>query len=424
MEKSENYEIKVISNIENNKEEILLLLQNLIRIPSVTGEESEVQKFVSTKMKQMGLNVDVFEPDFTQLKKHPACSPGKKLYKDRPNVVGTYKGVGGGRSVILNAHADVVPPGDFKLWKHEPWRGEIQDGKIFGRGSSDAKSGLAAMLIALKAIIDTGLKLKGDVILQSVIEEEEGGNGTLACVLRGYKADAGIVLECTDMSIKPAARGGMWIRIIVRGKSAHAGSKQEGVSAIENAMKVYEELIRLEKERLDAKKHPLFIKIPNPVPIAICTFKSGFHPAIIPDKAVMEGTVGFLPGEHFNDVRKFIENRLKKFSEKDPILRNYPLEIKWFGICNEPSEISIDHPIVGTLKNAFKKIMGSEAEIDGLSGSADARHLVLYGDTPSIYFGPGLMETAHKVDEYVPIENVVNTTKILAVTILNWCEIK
>ena len=421
MDESKYHQKRVLQNIEDDKEKLVQLLQNLIEIPSVTGEEGEVQKFISANMKDIGLNVDTFEPDFSKLQKHPGCSPGEKSYKDRPNVVGILKGKGKGSSLILNAHADVVPIGDLESWKHNPWGGEFEGGKIFGRGSSDTKSGLAAMVMASKAIVDAGLRLNGDVILQSVIEEEAGGNGTLACVLKGYKADAGIIVESTDMSIKPAARGGMWMRIIAKGKSAHVGSKQEGVSAIENAMKLYKELMRLEKERLRTRKHPLFAQIPNPVPIGVCVFKSGVNPAIIPDKAIMEGTVGFLPGEYYSDVRKYLEKTLKEYSDRDPILKDYPPEIEWFGICNEPSEVPVDHPIVKALARNFERIMRCKAEIGGLSGSADARHLVLYGNTPSIYFGPGLEKTAHKVDEYVPVENVVNCTKILARTILDWC---
>lgn len=412
---------QVLESIDNNKEEIINFLQDMIKIPSVTGEEGEVQRYISTKMKDMGLDVDVFEPDFTQLKKHPACSPGDKSYDKRPNVVGMLKGAGGGKSIILNAHADVVPVGDLESWRHNPWGGAREGGKIFGRGSSDTKSGLAALIMALGAIIDAGFALGGDVILQSVIEEEEGGNGTLACVLKGYKADAGIIVESTDMSIRPAARGGMWIRIIVKGKSVHVGSKQEGVSAIENAMKVYMRLMQLEDERLKTKRHPLFTKIPNPVPIGICIFKSGVSPSIIPDRAIMEGTVGFLPGEYYKDVRRQIEETLEEYSNKDRVLKNFPIEIEWFGICSEPSEVPIDHPIVKALMVNFRKLRGYEADVGGLGGSADARHLVLYGDTPSIYFGPGLEHAAHKVDEYVPVENVISSTKVLAATVLDWC---
>lgn len=161
------------------------------------------------------MTVDIWEPDINELKKHPGYVPTTQNYKDRPNVVGFQKGKGSGRSLLFNGHVDVIPPGPLSAWEHNPWSGEVENGKLYGRGSSDMKSGLAAMTMALDAIIESGITLKGNVILEYTIDEEFTGNGTLACVQRGYKADCGIVCESSSLKVQPASIG----RICARARS-------------------------------------------------------------------------------------------------------------------------------------------------------------------------------------------------------------
>ena len=143
-------------------------------------------------------------------------------------MVGILEGEGKGRSLILNGHVDTVPPGDTTLWKHNPFGGEIEGDRIFGRGSVDMKGGISAMIMAVKFIKEAKIRLKGDIILQCVVDEEGGGNGTLACVDRGYKADAAIVTEPTNLKIMIAHRGAMHLRVKVKGKSTHACFRWEG----------------------------------------------------------------------------------------------------------------------------------------------------------------------------------------------------
>ncbi|MCS0543636.1 ArgE/DapE family deacylase, partial [Aeromonas veronii] len=175
----------------------------------------------------------------------------------------------GGKSLLLNGHIDVVPEGDITQWDMDPYSAEVKDGKLYGRGSTDMKGGNVAMLLAIQAIKESGIQLKGDVIFQSVIEEESGGAGTLATIIKGYKADGAIIPEPTNMKIFPKQQGSMWFKIDIYGRIAHGGTRYEGVSAIEKAMTVINHLLKLEMIRNAAINDPLYKNTPIPVPINI-----------------------------------------------------------------------------------------------------------------------------------------------------------
>ena len=167
---------KVVHWIEEKEDQIVQFLKELLSFPSVTGQELEIQRYIAARLEAMGLKIDMWEPDVQLLKTHPAYLPSERDYKDRPNVVGLYKGTGKGRSLLLNGHVDVIPPGPDEAWAHSPWGGEIEEHRLYGRGASDMKSGLAAMTMAMEALIRLGIKLRGDVILEYTVDEEATGN--------------------------------------------------------------------------------------------------------------------------------------------------------------------------------------------------------------------------------------------------------
>lgn len=152
------------------------------------------------KCRQLGLGIDLWElDDMPELKKHPSYHCDRESFIGSPNLVAVLKGSGEGKSIILNGHIDVVPEGNRLDWSDSPYSGKVKDGKIYGRGTTDMKGGNVALLMAIEALVKNNVKLKGDVIFQSVIEEESGGAGTLAAFLRGYKADGAIIPEPTNL---------------------------------------------------------------------------------------------------------------------------------------------------------------------------------------------------------------------------------
>ena len=412
---------KVISHIERNKGDVIDFLRRLVSIPSVTGEEGEIQSYISKTLGEMGLFVDVWEPDPEELRGHPASIPLSGSYEDRPNVVGVKKGAGGGRALLFNGHVDVIPPGPRESWSFDPWGGEVEDGKLYGRGASDMKSGLAAMTMALDAVLKTGVELNGDVILEYTVDEELTGHGTLACVQRGYRADAGICCETSSMAVQPASIGRIWFEILVRGKTAGIQRRWEGVNAIQKGYHIVKAVEELEKRRIASQSHFLYPDAREALPCMVCVFQSGSFPSAFPDTCLLKGSLATLPNEDSVEVKKRFVEHIIEASRGDAWLRDHPPDVEFKGYFAEPSEIRVDHPIVNAVSSQYKDVVGGDPVISGRMGAADTRFLNTYGRTPCVIFGPGDTGQMHAVDEWVRVEDLMTATKILALTILDWC---
>jgi acetylornithine deacetylase len=285
------------------------------------------------------------------------------------------------------------------------------------------KAGLAANIVAVEALKESGAKLKGDVILESVVDEEAGGNGTLACVLRGYRADAAIFSEPLGLNfVCPASRGAQFFRITVPGKSVGIEYLYQGANAIEKAIRIYEAVSDFALVRQVEARHPLWDAYPPDipkVPTAICKINGGEWPSSTPTKIVMEGSLECLPNEDLNEVKKRFKNYIMRIAQLDPwLLKNRPV-VEWFGLSMEPSEIKPDHPIVKQVVQETKAITGAEPMVVG-GGGSDQRLLTRCANTPSILFGPGGKDQ-HGVDESIELGEVLKFTKIIALTILEWC---
>ncbi|MGN1030253.1 MAG: ArgE/DapE family deacylase [Butyricicoccaceae bacterium] len=408
--------------MQEHRDESISFLQSIIRIPSVTGDEGSIQAYIAQYLEQLGLSVDSFIPDLEELKRHPAYVEPMQPYENRPDVVGVYKGQGGGRSLLFNGHIDVIPEGAAENWEHDPWSGDIADGKLYGRGASDMKAGVAAMTMALKAVLDSGIKLKGDVIMEYVMDEELTGNGTLACVMKGYKADAGICCETSSMCVQPGSIGRIWYEIQVKGKAAGIQRRYEGINGIDLGYIVKQAVSEFEKVRIEKISHPLYPVIEEAIPCMIGQFESGTYASAFPDSCLMKGSMATVPGEDSKQVKDefvaFIQNYA---AERSEWLRDNPPQVRFVGYFAEPSEIPQSAPIVQTLIRNFTEQTGTQPTISGRQGAADIRHLNKYGDTPTVIFGPGLTEQMHANNEWVYVEDYLASINILAHTIVEWC---
>lgn len=421
---------KILKEINGRKDEIIDFLQDLVRIPSVTGYEGNAQTFIERKFRELNLEVDVFEADIRKLRKDPAyfetTSYKKVGYKNRPNVVGKLRGIGDGKSIILCGHIDVVSPEPIDAWTYNPWAAEIVNGRLYGRGAYDMKGGIAAMIYALQSIQEVGVQLKGDVILETTIEEEDGGiGGALATILRGYTADAAIITEPSDVKfIKVASGGVLYFRVKVRGKAAHAAFAHKGVNAIDKAIKIYKELMQLNKERQSRIEYPLAERYDPSLKGHVTTLnvgviRGGDWPSTVPSSTELECRIGWPPGERISDIKKQIEDAINKAIRYDPWLRENPPILEWFGWQAEPSEQNIDHPLVRTIEKNVEKVTGESVSFCGGYAGLDTRHFIAH-NIPAVAYGPrgGHM---HAADEYVEINSVIDVTKILALSILDWC---
>ncbi|MEQ2525594.1 peptidase [Bacillaceae bacterium CLA-AA-H227] len=410
--------------LAENRERGIQLLQEFVQARSTQGMERNVQELVIVELERMGLEVDVWEPDGKELAKSPYFASSRSEFTGSPNVVGVLKGSGEGRSIILNGHIDVVPEGDLDKWDANPYSGKIIDGKMYGRGTTDMKGGNVSLLLAIQAIQALGVQLKGDIIFQSVIEEESGGAGTLATILRGYKADAALIPEPTNMKIFPKQQGSMWFRIHVKGQSAHGGTRYEGVSAIEKSMAVVEHILQLEKVRNERVTDPLYENIPIPFPINMGKISGGDWPSSVADLVQIEGRMGVSPEETMDEAKEEMAQWIERLKEIDPWFETHPPKLEWFGARWLPGAIDIEHELMQTLSSNYKDVIKEEPIIEASPWGTDGGLLTNVGNTPSVVFGPGVTEMAHFSNEYIELDKVFMAAEIIALTLLDWCEIE
>ncbi len=408
--------------------------QQLVRIPTENpklaqieaGAESLCQDLIETRLRELGCRTDRWD-----------------VYPGRPDLVGTLPGAGGGHSLILNGHIDVVPAGNLANWNRPPFAAEIADGKIWGRGSVDMKGGIAAMIGAVQAIMDSGVQLKGDLILESVVDEETGGPGTTSTIERGHRADAVIVVEPTDLRINPVEGGLEWLRVVVRGvaghsanrfKTVHAGGQGVAVNAIEKMAKILQSVQELERDWGNTKRHPLLppgITTINPgVMIGGTGGGSNGMPNVLsavstfPDYCSLELSLKYLPGEKPAAIRSEFEEYITRVAAADPWLRENPPEIEWGirGVSFPPAETSPGHPLITALAHATEQVTGRPPVVEGFTAVSD---LAWFGEAgiPGAIFGPGSIASAHGDNEFIEIAELSKGVFALAMTICEWCGI-
>ncbi|MCM3664356.1 peptidase [Mesobacillus subterraneus] len=414
-------EEKVRNYITENRIRGTRLLQKLVQEPSTRGNESGAQAVIVEKCRELGLEMDIWEIGGEGLLAHEAFCSDRKDFRGNPNAVGILRGTGGGKSMILNGHIDVVPAGDNNDWDLDPFSGHIECGKLYGRGSTDMKGGTASLLMAMEAIKNSGIKLKGDVIFQSVIEEESGGAGTLAAVLREYKADGAIIPEPTNMKLFPKQQGSMWFRVSVKGKGAHGGTRYEGVNAIEKAMLVIDRLRKLESDRNARITDPFFKSIPIPIPINIGKIHAGDWPSSVPDLAIIEGRMGVAPNETQENAKLEMLNAINHLCEEDLWLKENSPVLEWFGASWLPGDLDPEHELIEVLSESFINVKNSSPLIEASPWATDGGVLSKVGGVPVVVFGPGVTETAHQANEYIRLEDVFDAAEIIALSLLKWC---
>lgn len=438
MSSPEDIIANVQAAIERDRDWVVGLTRDMVRIPSVNpkfepnpeiNREAAVQALLEPILKDQSFATEQWD-----------ALPG------RPNLVGEWAG-SEDRSLILCGHIDVVPVGAAKDWSVDPFGGEIVDGRLYGRGAIDMKSGVAACIAAARAIRNAGITLDGRLAIHSVVDEESGGFGAMDAVKRGKLAKAVLVAEPTWGDVLPAEGGLEWVRVTIRGRTAHAGWRyneiypqtheagrlEPGVNAIELASRFLTALRHYELDRARARSHPL-------VPLGVNTINPGVihggaglganglpnimtNPAIIPDVAVIDLDMKFLPNESAAEIRRDFEAFVHHFAQTDAWMRANPPTIQWElgGLHFPPMNTPVDHPLVTSLV-ARKGAIGRRPAVKGFVAVCDAAHYAGAGADGVIFGASG--DGFHGVDEYVDVESLVETTKVIAATIIDWCGIR
>ena len=403
------------SAIEAHRDETLSLLSDLIGIPSTRGQEGPAVRLLQERMQGV---VDASElvpvPDSIQEDPDYSFPLEDFRYADQPNLRLFTKGSGGGRSLIINTHIDVVPasPG-----QEDPFAARIEDGIVHGRGACDCKGQIATLHLALSAIQDLGIQLKGNLIGHIVIEEECGGNGTLAFIRGADRADAALVLEPSELKILPSIRGAVWFATTCYGRSGHSGQAGRTVSALKEAIRAIDILEGYHGRLLAASKgHPLYDVYENPMPITFGTMEAGDWPAMAPNWATFKGVLGFLPTRTKEQVMAEMREALET-EGGDWLPEHFDMDFIYRHDCNE---VPVDHPLVRTLETACQD-SGHNPEIAAMPASCDAWFYSNLIEVPAVVFGSGSLGVAHSAQEQIPIQQIVQGAEILARAIVAWC---
>jgi acetylornithine deacetylase len=433
-------ERRITAAVDASGDRIAALLADLIGFESVVKMDPReagpgerlCQEYLKARIETIGFTTDLWEPDGPALLAKYAGRAGAhkgRTFDGRPNLGGTLRGTGGGRSIMLNGHIDVVPTGPLQHWNTPPFKAVIQDGAVQGRGAVDMKGGVACMLMAIQILCELDVRLSGDVIFTTVVDEEIGGMGSLAMVDRGFRADAGIMTEPTDNRIAPLCHGILWGRIIIDGIGGHAELAPNSwystgpVDAIQLCRQMLDGIDILNRRwAFDPKKrHPL-MELPNQ--ITVTQMSAGEHPASTAGRAEIVVDVQYLPSEKDalgmgGHVKREVEAHIAAVCQADPYLRAHPARIEWF-LDADCAEVPADHPFLGTFQSAVTAA-GLNPTLSGFGAHSDIGLPTGLGQTPTVNFGPGDPRMAHQPNERVTIDSLIACTRALALTIERWC---
>jgi acetylornithine deacetylase len=426
---------KVCAEIERTQDRLFDFLEELVAAKSLSGQEQPGQEGVLDRLRESNgdLEIDTWEPSVSNLDSHPGFTETVTYeeygYEGRENVVATRPGTDpeNGRSLAFSGHIDVVTPEPVADWTYDPWDATIEDGRMYGRGTMDMKGGIAAFVHAYEVLESLGVELKGDLLLQTTIEEEAGGvGGVLSALERGYQPDAAIIPEPFQLpNVGIAGAGVSYFRITVPGKAAHTARKYRGVNAIGNATTIYRALEELDSERRERISYdPAVRKDPEAegsvTNLSVSVAKSGDWVSKVPGEAVLTGRIGWPPGERSEEVRQEVADAVMSAAQDDPWLAEHEPKIEWFGWDADPHEIDTDEEIVQLATTHAERTTGGETSYVGGLGGLDERFYVLYYDIPAISVGPRGWG-GHGADEYVELESLVETAQTLALTAMEWC---
>jgi acetylornithine deacetylase len=404
-------------------ERLVLLLQELIAVPSVTGtpEETEAQHRISRRVDGMGLETDLWQIDLAATTSDPEF-PGLEASRSEAwGLVGRWPGSDpDAPTLVLNGHIDVVPPGDRTAWSDTPWSGAVRDGRVFGRGACDMKGGLACQLVAIEVLRAAGVRLRGSVLIESVVGEEDGGLGTFATLRRGYRGDLAVVCEPTSTNAVTANAGALTFRLTVPGRAVHASVRTDGVDAIDKYLLIHTALRELEARR-NADAHPLMQHRALPYPVSVGTVRAGDWASSVPDLVVAEGRIGVALGEPVEQARAELEAAIARVCAADPWLARNPARVEWFGGQFASSVLPSGSPLLPLLAAAHRRVTGRSPEVLGAPWGSDIRLLADLGGVPALHYGPGDVRLAHGPDESVPVEDLVTVTRTLVMLIARTC---
>jgi acetylornithine deacetylase len=404
----------------------IAMLERLVRCPSTLGNEASALDEMARIYEGIGLTPRRVPTDPAVLKDHPGFSPPLISYAGRDNVVAVHRPrQGGGRSLVLQGHVDVVPEGAADEWTTPPYEPAIRGGRMYGRGAGDMKAGIVSYVTAFRALKAAGLQPAAEVQMQSVIEEECSGNGALACMVAMPKCDAVIIPEPGPglPALYTAEVGVVWAFVTVTGRPAHVRDKQAGVNAVEAAWAVWERFQAYEREMNNAENiHASFRGVNHPVNVNLGTFEGGEWNSSVATRARLGLRVGVMMGNTADRVRADIE-RIVEAARGDPAMKGAKVKVEFQGFHADPCVFDTSAAIVKLSQRNFAEVAGHDLRLYPATGLTDGRFFQLYQNTPVACFGPDAQDI-HGIDESVGIDSMHDITRAIALTMAEWCGVE
>lgn len=392
-------------------------LVDLVRIPSVTGDEEAAIRRIADWLSEAGAEVDYWYDGIGKLVVDPDY-PGHEIERAWvPVVAGQIRGTRPGPTILLTGHVDVVPPGDYAQWTHEPYAGEIEGDVLYGRGAADMKSGVVAALEAFETFIRGPRDFAGRVVFVAVPAEEDSGLGTLAAIRRGWVADAAIVTEPTEKNGQPelivAHAGAMSCKIEINGLSAHASRRLMGENALDHYLAVHAVLREGERALNAGERHPLMRNLKLPYATSVGTVHGGEWSSSVMDKLEVEVRIGVTLDETTADAKARFERTLAEGLASDAWLAANPPTVHWRAAGFGSAATREDHPMIGALCDAGAQEFGGAPTISAAPYGCDMSAWVRIGNVPTVVYGPGDIEQAHAPNEWVSLSNTVKVARTL-----------
>lgn len=420
---------RLCAAVDDAFEAQVAFLSELTAHPSTRGNEQSAQDFMAHALSARGYEVDRWQIDLADIQHLPGFSPVIGDYEDAVNVVGSHRARSGGRSLILNGHIDVVPEGPLDMWDSPPFSPRVADGWLYGRGGGDMKAGLVSNLFALDALAACGLAPGGDVFYQSVVEEECTGNGALACLARGYRADAALIPEPFSEQLVSAQLGVLWFQVHLKGRPTHVAYAGSGANAIEAAIPLIKALHEME-HRWNApdRRSPDYAHVEHALNLNVGKIEGGDWASSVPAWCVFDVRMGLFPGQSLAAAKAEIEQVILDAARENDFLRNALPEIVYHGFHAEGYALSQDssakaQAAIAALEGAHSAATGTALQRQAITATTDARFFGLYADTPALVYGPHA-EGIHGFNERVDLDSMRRVTKATAMFIADWCGVE
>jgi len=417
-----NIEKQIIDSVDHLADDILDFTGRLVAEPSTLENEASVMALMEVELNKLSFDPFQVPIDPVQLSEHPGFAVVPWSYEGRYNVAAKRKASAeGGRSVIFNGHLDVVSPEPLGLWDTNPFDPVERDGWLYGRGAGDMKSGVAAMTYAVKAVEKVGFGFKAPVTIETVIEEECGGNGALACVAAGHEAEAVLIPEPFGLAILTAQLGVLWFKVSLTGVPRHVQDAQAGVNAIEKCIPLITALRDLEAE-MNQEVHPVYEGIRHPINLNIGIIKGGDWPSTVPAAAEFHCRLSFFPDATYDRTRQRIIDAIARATLADPWLAENQPQVEFYGFRSEGHVADRSQPAFKALNDCHRVMFGQNANDSISTATTDVRAYHHYTLAQATCYGPEA-ENIHAANEKVKIESVIHTAKVYALFLARWCGI-